>query len=90
MKITLLNRWFLILFEFGRVFFTDSVVSVDSLVLFRSLLNEYVECISLDKGIVILMHEMKIVESFLKKKWLQLSLMFSLAVTTKRKLKSSW
>ena len=71
-----------------HVFFTDSVVSADSLVLFRSLLNECIKCISLDKGMVILKHE--IVESFPKKKWLQLSLMFSLAVTTKRKLESSW
>lgn len=48
-------------------------------------LNEYAKYISLDKGIVILKHEMKIVESFPKKKWSQLkSSMFSLVVTTQK------
>lgn len=68
-----------------HVFFTDSVVSADSLVLFSLYLNEYAKYISLDKGIVILKHEMKIVESFPKKKWSQLkSSMFSLVVTTQK------
>ena len=55
------------------------MVSADGSVLFSLVLNEYAEYISLDKGIVILKHEMKLVESFTKEKWLQISLMFSLA-----------
>ena len=49
--------------------------------MFSLFLNECAKCISLDKGIVKWKHKLQIVESYSKKKWLQLK-MFSLAGTT--------